>query len=161
MQQMLGRMFQLAHRAAHTNLKDITDEDALRQPKPGGNCIQWVLAHIVATRDRVAQLIGAEPVLPDALRQRFGRPAAPIVDGRDARPLADWIADFDRSQERLGAAIAALPAERLHATFDGAKLPGRPTTLAEALAFFHFHESYHVGQLGMLRRLVGKEGAIR
>ena len=161
MQQMLGRMFALAHGAAHINLKDVTDEDALSQPRPGGNCIQWVLAHIVATRDQIGRMIGSEPVLPETLRQRFSRPAAPIVDRTDARLLADWIADFDRSQERLGAAIAALPDERLHATFDGSKLPGRPTTLAEALAFFHFHESYHIGQLGLLRRLAGKEGAIR
>jgi len=161
MQQMLAKMFQIAHGAAHANLEGVTDEQSLRQPQPGGNCIQWVLAHIVATRDQVASLVGAEPVLPPALIKRFVRGAAPLVDPAEARPLADWIGDLDRQQQRLAAAIAALPPERLAATFDGGKLPGRPATLAEALAFFHFHESYHVGQLGVLRRLAGMTGAIR
>ena len=30
-----------------------------------------------------------------------------------------------------------------------------------ALAGLVFHESYHLGQTGLLRRLLGKEGAIR
>lgn len=160
MQRMLGRMYSLAHSATHANLKDVTHEESLVQPSPGGNCIQWVLAHMTATRDQLSRLIGAEPVLPPELVKRFARGAAPLADAAEARPLADWIADFDRSQERIGAALAALPPERLAAEFDGSRLPGKPTTLAEALAFFHFHESYHVGQLGVLRRLAGKDRAI-
>lgn len=161
MQTILGKMYALAHGAAHVNLAGVSHEDSLRQPEPGGNNIQWVLAHIVATRDQIARLIGAEPVLAEDLRKRFTRPAGALVDRSEARPLADWIADFDRSQERIGAAIQAMPPERLAATFDGARLPGKPKTLAEALAFFHFHESYHIGQIALLRRLAGMEGAIR
>jgi uncharacterized damage-inducible protein DinB len=160
MRELLVRMFALAHGALHTNLEGVTDAESLVQPEPGGNCIQWAVAHIVATRDQVARLLGAQPVLAPELGKRFTRPAAPIADHRDARPLADWIADLDRSQERLGAAIAALSTDRLTAPFDGARLPGRPKTLAEALAFFHFHESYHVGQVGLMRRIAGKSGAI-
>lgn len=160
MRELLVRMFALAHGALHTNLGDVTDEESLVQPQPGGNCIQWAVAHIVATRDQIAPLVGAEPVLSPELGKRFTRPAAPVVVRADARPLADWIADLDRSQERLAAAIGALSTERLAAPFDGARLPGRPKTLAEALAFFHFHESYHVGQVGLMRRLAGKTGAI-
>jgi hypothetical protein len=36
---------------------------------------------------------------------------------------------------------------------------GRP--LAEVVGFFHFHESYHAGQIALLRRLVGKQGVIK
>jgi len=160
MREILVRMFTLAHGALHANLEGVTDEESLTQPEPGGNCIQWAVAHIVATRDQVARLLGAEPVLSPELGKRFTRPAAPVVNRADARPLADWIADFDRSQERLAAAIAGLSPERLAAPFDGARLPGRPKTLAEALAFFHFHETYHVGQVGLMRRIAGKTGAI-
>jgi uncharacterized damage-inducible protein DinB len=160
MRELLVRMFTLAHGALHTNLKDVTDEESLVAPEPGGNCIQWAVAHIVATRDRIALLLGAEPVLSPEVGKRFTRPAAPIVDRADARPLADWIADLDRSQERLAAVIGSLATERLAAPFDGERLPGRPRTLAEALAFFHFHESYHVGQVGLMRRIAGKTGAI-
>ncbi|MEZ4630685.1 MAG: DinB family protein [Deinococcales bacterium] len=33
-------------------------------------------------------------------------------------------------------------------------------TLAEQLEFMAWHEGYHIGQLGLLRRLVGREGAV-
>ena len=160
MRELLVRMFALAHGALHTNLDGVTNEESLAQPQPGGNCIQWAVAHIVATRDQVARLVGAEPVLAPELGKRFTRPAAPVVGRADVRPMADWIADLDRSQERLAGAIGALAADRLAAPFDGARLPGRPKTLAEALAFFHFHETYHVGQVGLMRRVAGKSGAI-
>ena len=32
------------------------------------------------------------------------------------------------------------------------------TTVADGVQFMHFHESYHIGQLGMLRRICGKAG---
>jgi DinB superfamily len=160
MRELLVRMFALAHGALHINLEGVTDEESLVQPQPGGNCMLWAVAHIVATRDQIARLVGAEPVLPPELGKRFTRPAAPVVTGADVRPLAGWIADLDRTQERLSPAIASLSIEQLGAPFDGARLPGRPKTLAEALAFFHFHESYHVGQVGLMRRLAGKTGAI-
>jgi uncharacterized damage-inducible protein DinB len=35
------------------------------------------------------------------------------------------------------------------------------STLEQQLGFLAFHESYHVGQVGVLRRLIGKPGAIR
>jgi len=34
-------------------------------------------------------------------------------------------------------------------------------TVGNQLAFFQFHEAYHAGQVGLLRRLAGKEGALR
>lgn len=33
--------------------------------------------------------------------------------------------------------------------------------VGERLAFLQFHESYHAGQVGLLRRLLGKDGVIR
>ncbi len=34
-------------------------------------------------------------------------------------------------------------------------------SVAEALIRLHYHEGYHNGQMGLLRRLAGKEGAIK
>jgi uncharacterized damage-inducible protein DinB len=53
----------------------------------------------------------------------------------------------------MGDAFAALTDERLAATspvsFAGAQ------TLAELLAFFAFHEAYHLGQVGYIRKQLG------
>jgi uncharacterized damage-inducible protein DinB len=34
-------------------------------------------------------------------------------------------------------------------------------TVREALAVLQFHEAYHAGQVGLLRRLLGKPGVIK
>jgi hypothetical protein len=38
--------------------------------------------------------------------------------------------------------------------------PCRGRTVCETLAILQFHEAYHVGQAGVLRRIAGKQGAI-
>ena len=38
--------------------------------------------------------------------------------------------------------------------------PSDDGTKLDKLAFLQFHEAYHSGQLGLLRRIVGKPGAI-
>jgi hypothetical protein len=34
-------------------------------------------------------------------------------------------------------------------------------SIGDALSRLNFHESYHAGQIGLLRRIAGKEGAIK
>ncbi|MCP3997209.1 MAG: DinB family protein, partial [bacterium] len=40
-------------------------------------------------------------------------------------------------------------------------LKGEDEIIGTMLTTFLFHESYHVGQTGLLRRIAGNEGAIR
>jgi hypothetical protein len=39
--------------------------------------------------------------------------------------------------------------------------PDGSSTLQGGAHFLHFHETYHIGQTALLRRLAGKPGAIR
>jgi len=64
------------------------------------------------------------------------------------------LADLERSQERLMARLERVTGEELAATRGD-------STMGKQLAFFQFHETYHVGQTGLLRRIAGKEGVIR
>jgi uncharacterized damage-inducible protein DinB len=47
-----------------------------------------------------------------------------------------------------------MPAERMEA------LDGETESMAERLAFAHWHETYHVGQLELLRQLTGKNDKV-
>ena len=67
----------------------------------------------------------------------------------------DLVRDFDATQERLLAGLAAMPEAKLQ------EPSMRDMNVGEWLSFLHFHEAYHIGQTGLLRRLAGKEGAIR
>ena len=50
---LLRQRFQMNHWAAHANLQGISHDESLVHPEPAGNCLNWVLGHVVATRNGV------------------------------------------------------------------------------------------------------------
>ena len=128
-------------------------EESLMRAGAGGNTFNWVLGHVVASRNDIFALLGEPPVWSEA-------DAAPYVRGSHelapamARQLSAILADLDRSQERLTARLERLTAAELAAAHGD-------SALGKQLTFLQFHETYHVGQTGLLRRLAGKEGVIR
>lgn len=135
----------------------LTHEDSLLQLPFRGNCLNWVLGHLANNRDRLLQLLGAEPVL--GLRgERYARESEPITgDGSDALPLADLLAALARSQEALEAALARATEDQ---SAGPARTGGSTGTAGERLLFFYFHETYHVGQTELLRQLAGKDDKV-
>jgi hypothetical protein len=147
-------LFRYNHYAIGANARDLSHEESLIQPRPSGNCANWVLGHIVATRGAVFSLVGEEPVWSEAESAPYRRGSPPITGHDGARPFSEILAALDRSQELLMAGL-----ERL----GGAGLgPVEAEGSAAAnLAGLQFHEAYHAGQLGILRRIAGRNGAIR
>jgi hypothetical protein len=99
--------------------------------------------------------MGRDPVWPEELNDRYKRSSAPITSPTEGLPFDRLVQDFDSSEERLQSALGALTEADL------AKKEGSEAPFGERLAFLHFHEAYHVGQTALLRRIAGKEGAIK
>jgi uncharacterized damage-inducible protein DinB len=150
----LTRLFRINHGALHQNLAGLTHEDSLVQPE-AGNCLNWVLAHIVSSRNGLFKVMGSAPYWPEDLQARYARGSAPVAAAADARPFEGLVRDFDATQERLLAELSEMPDTKLQ------EPALRDMTVGEWLSFLHFHEAYHIGQTGILRRLAGTEGAIR
>lgn len=151
----LTGLFKTNHFAIRVNAEGISDEEALRQPEPAGNCMNWVVGHIVASRNRALALLGEEPVWPREEEERYKRGSAPIRGAGEGRPFSSLMADLDRSQERLLRGIEKAGEAKM-----AEPLP-EWGTVGQALFFLHFHEAYHAGQVAVLRRLAGKPGAIQ
>ncbi|MCI0489736.1 MAG: DinB family protein [Blastocatellia bacterium] len=150
----LEMLFGYNHLTLHENIAGLSHTDSLLQPHPGGNCLNWVLGHIVATRNQVLKLLGKEPILNEEEAALYKRGSAPIKDGSRALLLEKLLADLDLSQELIVAGLKEASEEDLMA-------PAGTETVGRQLALLHFHEAYHAGQIGLLRRLAGKEGAIK
>ena len=114
------------------------------------------MGHLLWSRNRVHELLGAAPSWPE----RFG-PSEPYHRGVTgfypavAVPVSDLRAAMAESQ-----AIVMSGLERA----SDSRLSERATdkmTVGEQLAFLGFHEGYHAGQVGLLRRLLGMSGAIK
>lgn len=157
----LSDLFRISHYAITVNLEGFTHEDSLLQPPGAGNCVNWVLGHIVASRNGALRLLGEEPVLHGAVAERYKRGSAPIANQRDAAPLDLLVKALDESQERILGALGRATQLDLNKPAAVPGVPAGDTSVGGQLAFLHFHESYHSGQLGLLRRLAGKAGAIR
>jgi hypothetical protein len=148
----LKLLFGYNHHVIGVNSRDLTQEESLMAPHPGGNCANWVLGHIVCTRAAVLAILGEKPAWEGGEWDRYKRGSAPITS-REARPFPEIFQALDRSQESLMAGLARC---------DGTDLgsPGDEKSAAGKLAVLQFHEAYHAGQLGVLRRIAGKKGAI-
>lgn len=143
------------------NLAGLSEDDGLNQPAPAGNCINWVAGHIVQSRGAALQVLGqALPFVADKY-DRYRRGTEPIVAGAGTVPLSEMVNDFAATEAALQAGILALTPQVL-----ASKAPFSPgnndqETVGSLLAGLVFHESYHAGQLGVLRRLAGSPGVVK
>jgi uncharacterized damage-inducible protein DinB len=149
----LQKLYGINHRALELNVEGLSHEDSLIQPPRGGNCLNWVAGHVVANRNFILGLVGEQPIWSEADAEPYKRGSAPITDGSRARKFEQIVADFARSQERLRAALGKISEQDLE------QKKGNET-VGDSLRFLQFHEAYHIGQMGLLRRMAGKEGAI-
>jgi uncharacterized damage-inducible protein DinB len=147
---------ELCHGVVRANVGEITHAESLIQPDPAGNCLNWVLGHLVAMRSGLLRGLGAEPVWGEADCKRYDRHGPPIVNAAEAKPLEEIWEAYDTSQKRLRKAVSQLTPRQLaeKAPFSPANNPEE--TVGTLLATFAFHDAYHTGQTGVLRRLVGK-----
>ena len=107
----------------------------------------------MASRGAILDLLGEAQVWDADRVDRFKRGSRPVTDTRDSLPFESIVADFRLSQERIQAGLARLDD-------DGLLEKRGEDTLADKLHFLQFHEAYHIGQAGLLRRMAGKECAI-
>ena len=144
---------------AGRNLEGITNEESLVRAIPTGNHINWLVGHVVATRCAVLPSLHQEPVWGEEIVRLYRRGSSGAIDA-DYLPFDEVVRAFHESQERILAGIASLSEEELAAPAPFSP-GGGPETLGSLLTKATVHEGYHFGQTAILRRVVGKPGAIR
>jgi uncharacterized damage-inducible protein DinB len=126
----------------------VADDESLARPSERTNHLAFVAAHVVESRYWLARALGLDA--PDPFGGRLE--GARGIDDVGACPtLAESRAAWDALAPRLEERLAELPASAL----DGAppaRFPVDDPTLLGALAFLLQHESYHVGQMALLRK---------
>ena len=152
---VLTNLFETNLYAIRVNTEGVTDADALLQPHPAGNCMSWVVGHILWSREGLLKVFGEPAVLAPEIASRYKRGSAPIAGPGDGLSMTELLARLAPSQERLLHGIENAPEEKWS---EAQKDFG---TVRRAAYFLHFHEAYHTGQLALLRRLAGKKGAIQ
>ncbi len=157
--EVLRHSFRTTQQVLRMNLQDITHEESL-VPPPAGNCLNWIVGHLLCVYNEVLPFVGQQPVMPKELLQRYGRGTPPLQDAREALPLSDMLASCEEAANRFDAGLASLTPERLDAPAPFSPSQNPKETVRSLLTLVAFHQAYHVGQTGIMRRIVGKPRAI-
>ena len=131
--------------------------DQMLLPLPfRGNCFNWVLGHIATNRDQVLNLLSQEPVFTQAQVDRYKTGSEPVTTGETAVHSDKLLAAIQESQARIEAGLKNVSAEKLAEIFN----EEHNQTVADRIAGLHWHETYHTGQLELLRQLAGTDDRI-
>ena len=156
--EVLAQQLGMVYAMVAMNTEGMTQADSLVQPKPSGNCANWVLAHVIVVHNALMRLLGESRVWehPRLTREALFEP----IEREDQ--AFDWDAmraAFAGSADRCLAALSRLTPEALARPMTGPF--GDPTTMAGLLSTLAMHQTYHAGQLGAARRVAGLDGAVK
>jgi hypothetical protein len=140
----------------HQQTEGLTHADSLLQLPFRGNCLNWVLGHLVEHRDRVLALLNQPPTLNEAEAARYRTGSEPITNGQGVVSLEKLLSALEQAQEQITEGLRQAAPEALATIYD----KERQQTVGDRIAGLHWHETYHVGQLEILRQLAGPNDAI-
>ena len=143
-----------------TLIDDLAAEDWFRMPVEGVTHIAWQVGHLAMAQFRLCleRLRDLQPgdrelISKDFLRL-FSKGTVPAADPSGYPPAAEIRATFDRVYAAVLREVPAYAGDDLEAPLAN-PLPMFKTKM-EALLFSSKHEMLHAGQIGLLRRLLGK-----
>lgn len=152
----LIQSFQITTQIINRQADGLSHEQMLLQLPFRGNCFNWILGHIVTNRDKVLVLLGETPLFSEREVARYQRGSDPVVGAETAVHSQRLLDAVQTSQSKIEAALSTIEPEALAAVYDAEN----NSTVADRLDGLHWHETYHTGQLEILRQLVGTNDRI-
>jgi uncharacterized damage-inducible protein DinB len=130
-------------------MEGIPAEQWLLKPGDSSNHLLWVMGHLIWARGNILKTLGQEGALVWA--PQFARGSKCEDTGQ--YPQVDEVkAAWSDLSGRLATCLSEVPAEALEKPHDRPTFDGK---VGGFIAFLALHESYHVGQVGYLRRWLG------
>jgi len=146
----LAAIFRLNTQLVLNCLDGLDEEGAARRGPSARNSIAFLVAHLTETRHYLASVIGqplASPFSPAFTRARS------IDEAGELPSLRQLTEYWERVSAHLAVAVERLDTPQL--AQPGPPLPGADLTVLGSLAFLAQHDSYHLGQIALLRRGLG------
>lgn len=134
----------------HRLVDGLTHEETLIQLPFEVNCLNWVLGHIVTNRSHALEVVGAEHGWQDEVRELYQTGTKNVKADGESLHLDTLLKYLDESVDLLKSALGEASEEYLSENFTNYR--GEKTRQAH-LSGFHWHETYHLGQLEIFRAL--------
>ena len=137
-------------------LKDLSYEELHRRAAGPTSSMLWIAGHITMARVMMLRLAGEEmPVEWSELFSRGARIEKPHLYPKIESIIEAW----DRATDLLKSRLPELSEDQLDAA-SPREFPVPDRSLRGALAFLSYHEAYHIGQMGLLRKVLGYPGLV-
>ncbi|HJO26372.1 MAG TPA: DinB family protein [Planctomycetota bacterium] len=150
--QLFADLYKFNNQLLATVSDGFEETDWLHTAGAGGNTAHWILGHLAAARRYLARRLGlletAEP-----WEDAFDIGVTP-ADPKTYPSIEDLTVKFNEAGEILAASLATVSSTTLAKKLDE-PLPDGSTDLAGMARFFYMHDTYHLGQIGLLRRQRG------
>lgn len=138
-------------RLIHHFVDGITHAESVYQLPFEHNCMNWILGHIVTNRSHVLETVGAVHTWQDEVRALYHQETQPVTPESPSVRFEKLATCLDESVELLKAALQDVSEDWLaenHTNYRGEK-----SRYAHATSF-HWHESFHLGQLEILKEFI-------
>ena len=133
-------------------LDGLSEDDLRRRLSDQSSSMFWVLGHIVHTRGGLLRLLGED------YRTGWGdvfRRGASELDRQEYPTLSSIERVREEIIGRVRARLASVEDDQLSKPAPTSPAPN-VETVRDLIAFLAMHEAYHVGQLGFIRKLMGR-----
>ncbi|MHC4944255.1 MAG: DinB family protein [Planctomycetota bacterium] len=152
--QPLSDVFFLNTDLVMNSLDGLSETDAASCPSKGLNSARFLFAHMIDARYFLVKLLGAP--LDNPHEETF-REVTTMEQETMLPPLSAMKADWHRVSSHLESCLRNTAVEVLMA-LSPQSFPVADRTVLGGVAFLAQHESYHLGQLGLIRKALGHEG---
>jgi uncharacterized damage-inducible protein DinB len=138
-------------------LQGVAETEASRRFDPGTNNSLWILGHITSTRHDIVSMLGQPSKDP---WQGVFKKGIDEQSGLQLPTVEVILAEWKNISEKLAAQLEVVNSETLKAALPS-PFPTTEQTILAGVAFLGQHESYHVGQLSFIRRLLSEDGLFK
>lgn len=146
----LTQDYEFTSMLVHNLVDGLTQEETLIQLPFEVNCLNWVLGHIVTNRSHALEVVGVEHTWQDDVRKLYQTGTENISAGGESIHVDALLKYLDESVALIKSALENVSDEYLAENFTNYR--GEKTREAH-LSGFHWHETYHIGQLEIFRAL--------
>jgi len=131
-------------------------EELHRRGGPDSSSMLWIAGHLTLSRARMLKLAGGD--FDFQWSDLFAKGAA-ITEPSSYPAISEILATWAEVSKQLLVHLSQVEPAVLYAKSPHS-FPIEDKSVRGALAFFVYHESYHIGQMGYLRKMLGYESLV-
>jgi DinB superfamily len=128
-----------------------------RRPNDHTNSLAFVACHVLDARFSLMKLVGQPRTNP---WQSLFDSATDVTSMKEFPPLYELLAEWDELHEATIGCLSDLSPADLDAE-SPFRVPTEDRSILGTIAFLAFHEAYHVGQMGLLRKYFGFDPVVK